>query len=166
MAGDTDQWTDWLDRHGAALVLFARQSVSSRADAEDIVQEAFVRFWRSRHRATDPAAYLYACVKRCVLEWRRGRTRQARRDKASARPESEPSFAGPLEQDERRATIDAALRTLPENQREVLVMKVWGGLSFPQIAEALRIPSNTAASRYRYALAKLREQLAEESVHE
>jgi RNA polymerase sigma-70 factor, ECF subfamily len=166
MAGVTDQWTDWLDRHGAALVLFAQQWVSSRADAEDIVQEAFVRFWRSRDRATDPAAYLYACVKRCVLEWRRGRTRLSRREKAAARPESEPSFAGPLEQDERRASIDAALRTLPENQREVLVMKVWGGLSFPQIAEALGIPSNTAASRYRYALAKLREQLAEESIHD
>jgi RNA polymerase sigma-70 factor (ECF subfamily) len=166
MADGTDQSTDWLDRHGAALVLFARQWVSSRADAEDIVQEGFVRFWRSRHRATDSTAYLYACVKRCVWDWRRGRTRRDRREKAAARPEAEASFDGPLEQDERRAAIEAALRTLPENQREVLVMKVWGGLSFPQIAEALRIPSNTAASRYRYALAKLREQLAEESIHE
>ena len=43
-------------------------------------------------------------------------------------------------------------------------MKIWGGLSFPQIAEALRIPANTAASRYRYALAKLGEQLPEESI--
>ncbi len=43
-------------------------------------------------------------------------------------------------------------------------MKIWGGLSFPQIAEALRISSNTAASRYRYALARLREQLAEEHI--
>jgi RNA polymerase sigma-70 factor (ECF subfamily) len=43
-------------------------------------------------------------------------------------------------------------------------MKIWGGLSFPQIAEALRISPNTAASRYRYALVKVREQLAEESI--
>src|SRR6185437_5173686 len=92
MASGSDQWTDWLDRHGAALVLFARQWVSSRADAEDIVQEGFVRFWRSRHRATDPAAYLYACVKHCVLDWRRGRTRRDRREKAVARPEAETSF--------------------------------------------------------------------------
>jgi len=166
MAGGSDQWTDWLDRHGAALVLFARQWVSSRADAEDIVQEAFVRFWRSRHRATDPTAYLYACVKHGVLDWRRGRTRQSRRERAAARPEAQTCFDGPLEQDERRAAIDLALRTLSENQREVLVMKIWGGLSFPQIAEALRISPNTAASRYRYALAKLRERLAEESIHE
>ena len=43
-------------------------------------------------------------------------------------------------------------------------MKIWGGLSFPQIAAALRISANTAKSRYRYALAKLREQLAEEPI--
>src|SRR5438477_7104133 len=102
MAGDSDQWTSWLDQHGAALVLFARQWVASRADAEDVVQEAFVRFWRSRHRVADPAAYLYACVKHCALDWRRGRQRQARREAAAARPEAETWFAGPLEQQERR----------------------------------------------------------------
>jgi RNA polymerase sigma-70 factor (ECF subfamily) len=166
MTDGPDQWTDWLDRHGAALVLFARQWVSSRDDAEDAVQEGFVRFWRSRHRATDPVAYLYACVRRCILDLRRGRSRQTRREKAAARPEAESLFAGTLEQDERRTAIAAALRTLPEDQREVLVMKIWGELSFPQIAEALRIPSNTAASRYRYALARLRAQLAEEPIHE
>src|SRR5579883_679430 len=44
MAGNPDEWAVWLDRHGAALVLFARQRVASRADAEDVVQDAFVRF--------------------------------------------------------------------------------------------------------------------------
>jgi RNA polymerase sigma-70 factor (ECF subfamily) len=59
---------------------------------------------------------------------------------------------------------NAALSGLPANQREVLVMKIWGGLSFPQIALVLRISANTAASRYRYAIAKLRSQLAEEPI--
>jgi RNA polymerase sigma-70 factor (ECF subfamily) len=71
----------------------------------------------------------------------------------------------PLDQaanDERRRLIESALGQLPVAQREVLVMKVWGGLTFPQIAAALDVPADTAASRYRYALAKLREQLAEE----
>jgi RNA polymerase sigma-70 factor (ECF subfamily) len=164
MAGGSEQWTVWLDEHGAALVLLARQWVASHADAEDVVQEAFVRFWRCRQRAADPAAYLYACVKHCALDWQRGRQRQSRREEAAARPESDTWFAGPLEQEERRAAIAAALGQLPENQREVLVMKIWGGLSFPQIAAALRISANTAASRYRYALARLRGQLAEESI--
>ncbi len=164
MAGDDDQWTVWLDRHVAALVLFARQWVSSRADAEDVVQEAFIRFWRSRHRVSDPAAYFYACVKHVVLDWQRNRRRRSRREEAAARPEPTTLFAVPLEQSERRNAIEAALRSLPENQREVLVMKIWGDLSFPQIAAALQIPANTAKSRYRYALAKLGEQLAEEPV--
>jgi len=164
MASARDEWAVWLDQHGAALVLLARQWVASRADAEDIVQEAFVRFWRSRQRALDPAAYLYTCVKHCALDWQRSRKRELRREEAAARPEAETLFAGPLEQAERRTAIGAALGILPDNQREVLIMKIWGGLSFPQIAEALRIPANTAASRYRYALAKLREQLAEEPI--
>lgn len=166
MAGDPDDWAAWLERHGAALVLLARQRVASQADAEDVVQEAFVRFWRSRHRADDPTAYLYTCVQNCALNWQRTRDRRSRREGAVARPESEtePALAGPPELDDRRATIESVLQSLPDPQREVLVMKVWGGLSFPQIAEALRIPANTAASRYRYALTKLRERLTQEPI--
>jgi RNA polymerase sigma-70 factor (ECF subfamily) len=157
-----DDWAEWLERHGAALVLFARQWSPSRAAAEDAVQEAFVRFWRSRHRAQDPTAYLYGCVKRCAIEMTRSSSRRSRRERASARDEAAPMFACDLERDERRAAIEAALVRLPEPQREVLVLKIWGGLSFPQIAAAVNVPPDTAASRYRYAIAKLREQLAEE----
>ena len=169
-AAAPDDWTDWFARHGAALVLLARQWVPGRADAEDVVQEAFVRFWRSRQRAEDATAYLYACVRRCALEWHRSRHRRARREEASARSEALPGrgdalFTCPLERDERRAAVESALARLPEAQREVLVMKVWGGLTFPQIAGALGVPADTAASRYRYAIAKLREQLAEEPTH-
>jgi len=159
-----DDWTDWLDRHGSALVLLARAWVPTHTDAEDVVQEAFVRFWRARDRAADPIAYLFGCVKRCALDWVRARGRQAPREAVAARPEGEPLFDGPLEQGERRAAVATALDALPDAQREVLVMRVWGGLSFPQIAAALGIPTDTAASRFRYALVKLRERLTEESI--
>lgn len=165
-AARADDWHAWLARHGPALVLFARQWVPSAPDAEDIVQEAFVRFWRARDRADDATAYLYACAKRCALEWLRGRGRRRRREEASARAETEAMFAPcPLERDERRAAVEAALRQLPEAQREVLVMKVWGGLSFPQIGRALGVPPDTAASRYRYAILKLRASLAQEATY-
>ncbi len=160
-------WTSWLTAHGPALVLYARQWAGNRADAEDIVQEAFVRFWRGRHyEARNLVAYLYACVRRCALEWLRGKGRRARREETAARSDylDESLFTGPLEQEERRDAIEAALHQLPEPQREVLVLKIWGGLSFQQIGETLDIPLNTAASRYRYALARLREQLAEEAI--
>ena len=166
MTSDTDDWSAWLDAHGAALVLFARQWLPAAADAEDVVQEAFVRFWRARHRADDPTAFLYACVRRCALDWLRARRRRAAREAAAARTEPVDGalFAAGPERDERRAAVEAALARLPEEQRTVLVLKVWGGLTFPQIAETLGIPANTAASRYRYALDKLRTLLAEARV--
>ncbi len=164
MTGGPDPWTAWLERHIPALILLARQWVPGSADAEDVVQEAFVRFWRSRHRVSDPAAYCYACVKHVALNWQRGRMRQSRREEVSARSEGETLFADPLEQNERRLAIEVALRSLPESQREVLVMRIWGELSFTQIGTALQISDNTAKSRYRYALAKLGEQLAEEPI--
>ena len=154
----------WLSQQAPRLILFARQWVPNRADAEDIVQEAFIRFWRSRERVAEPIPYIYASVKHCALDWLRGRNRQMKREVLVARPEAETLFAGPAEQEERRAAIEAKLCELPEAQREVLVLMIWGGLSFPQIAKTLQISANTAASRYRYALAKLREQLQEESV--
>ena len=157
-------WTAWLDQHGPALVLLARTYVGSRADAEDVVQEAFVRCWRVRERITEPVAYLFAAVKSCAFDWRRSRHRRDHRESTAARPEADSRFVVYAEQNERRAAIEAALTALPENQAEVLVMKIWGGLTFPQIAAALGTSPNTAASRYRYALGHLREQLAEESL--
>jgi RNA polymerase sigma-70 factor (ECF subfamily) len=73
-------------------------------------------------------------------------------------------FTSTIEQDERRLAVEAALAGLPKDQAEVLVMKVWGGLTFGQIATALDVSANTIASRYRYAISKLREQLVEGSM--
>ncbi|MEJ1974466.1 MAG: sigma-70 family RNA polymerase sigma factor [Lacunisphaera sp.] len=65
----------------------------------------------------------------------------------------------PGEGDERRQEIEVALQRLPDEQREVLVLKIWQELTFEQIGEVLGISPNTAASRYRYALTALRAQL-------
>ncbi len=164
MAFGGDDWDRLFERHGPALVLYARQWLAVRADAEDVVQETFVRYWRSRERVADPAAFLFACVRNCALDWQRERARRTRRDEAVARREEEPLFTAQIEQAERQLNIETALRGLPAEQRDVLVMKIWGGLSFAQIADVLAISANTAGSRYRYALAKLREQLAEKSI--
>jgi RNA polymerase sigma-70 factor, ECF subfamily len=180
MAGGTggEAWQGWLNRHGPGMLLLARQWVTGRADAEDVVQEAFLRFWRARERGDrtiatqpieDPVAYLFACVNRAAMDWQRGGRRRGVRENSVAAARFEASsdaamLSGPLEREERRAAVEAALARLPEPQREVLVLKVWAGLSFPQIGQALGVPPDTAASRYRYGLAKLREQLAEELI--
>src|SRR5688572_581159 len=160
MADDPDHWRTWLKEHGAAVLLLARQWAANRSDAEDVVQEAFVRFWRARHRANDPAAFLYACVKRAALDYQRASARRTRREEAAYRPEAEPLFQSSVEESERQTAITTAMAELPEEQRVVLVMKIWGGLTFPQIARALETSSNTVASRYRYAVTKLQQKLA------
>jgi RNA polymerase sigma-70 factor (ECF subfamily) len=164
MANTSDEWSVWLEKHGPALVLLARQWVPSQADAEDVVQDAFVRCWRSRQRVESPAAYLYACVRHCALDWQRGHNRRQRRESIIARSEAEPLFTVRIEQEERRVAIETALCSLPRNQAEVIVMKIWGGLTLEQIATTLEASVNTIASRYRYALARLREQLVEGSM--
>jgi RNA polymerase sigma-70 factor (ECF subfamily) len=164
MRAESD-WRSWLDTHGPALLLWARQWVPDRALAEDVVQEAFVRFWKVRPSAGDPVAYLFACVRTCAMEYHRGRQRRDRREQAVARPDRhQPLFDAGLVEQERQQAIEEALAQLPAEQREVVVLKVWAGLSFPAIGEALGIPANTAASRYRYALEKLRQHLCAEAL--
>jgi RNA polymerase sigma-70 factor (ECF subfamily) len=65
-------------------------------------------------------------------------------------------FDTSVEDRERNQLIQDAMSQLPEMYRQVLTLKVWGGLTFAEIAETLGIPANTAASRYRYGLVELR----------
>ena len=158
---DTDHWQQWLDRHGPALLLFARQWSATRADAEDAVQDGFVRFWRTRETARDLLPYLYTCVRSAAMDLGRGQRRRVRREQDADRRESS-AFEFPAEQREREAAIEAALSQLPGDQREVVVMKIWGGLTFAEIGEALGVSLSTAASRYRYALTRLEQELSAE----
>ena len=61
--------------------------------------------------------------------------------------------------------IKASLAELPPEQREVLVMKIWAGLTFAEIGKVTEVSANTAASRYRYAISGLRRKLELEVVH-
>jgi RNA polymerase sigma-70 factor (ECF subfamily) len=70
--------------------------------------------------------------------------------------------AAMTERDEARATVRDALRSLPETQREALVLAYWGGLTADEIAERSRVPLGTAKSRIRLGLAKLRTECAHE----
>ena len=158
--GEGDGWRNWLTRHGPGLVLFARQWTASVADAEDAVQEGFVRFWRVRRGARDELAYLYSCVRTAAMDLARSGRRRRKRE-AGLFPHREDSGFAP-EQAELAEVIESALASLPAEQREVVVMKIWGGLTFAQIAEATDIHPNTAASRYRYALERLGDALPEE----
>ncbi len=150
-----EDWKLCFAEAAPGLVLFARQFVRSLADAEDIVQEAFVKFWRKQH-PIENRALLFATVRSTALDLLRRDARRARRE-ADAVAESEqsvmPHFDSP---NESQAHLAAAVDRLPAEQREVLVMKIWNELTFAEIGSVLGISQNTAASRYRYALTALK----------
>ena len=150
-----EDWKVCFSQLGPGLLLFARQWVRSRADAEDIVQEAFVRFWRHNHNVGN-RPLLYATVRSIALDLIRRDSRRARRE-AEALFESEQAIEPQFElADDAQHALAAAVDRLPHDQREVLVMKIWNELTFAEIATVLGISQNTAASRYRYAVAALK----------
>lgn len=165
-----DSWKDWFQVHGPRLLLCARQWTRSLADAEDVVQEAFVRFWRHQRRlGAEPFPLLVTSVRRAAIDLGRQQTRRTARETRThedASPDA-PLFSipFPMESDERHQAIEKAIREVSAEQREVLVLKIWGELTFEQIAAELEISPNTAASRYRYALVALRQKLTLADCH-
>ena len=150
-----EDWKVCFSELAPGLVLFARQFVRQLPDAEDIVQDAFVRFWRKEH-SIENRGLLYATVRSVALDLLRRDARRARRE-ANAALEVEQTTAPQFDfDDDSQRELAAAVDRLPIEQREVLVMKIWNELTFAEIGQALGISQNTAASRYRYALAALK----------
>ncbi len=154
----------WLyDNHAPALFAFVLNVTRDEADARDAVQEVFVRLAERPQRfdgVRDERAFLLRLAHHAAIDGMRRRTSQANAlDRASREPAT--LFILPTDPDEAafHAAVSAALAELPEDQRAVMHLKIWEDLTFAEIAAALDIPANTAASRYRYALDKLEAQL-------
>ena len=157
-------WKSWFARHGAKLLLFARQQSRRPDEAEDLLQEAFVRIWRLYgHTGEVAPGLVYRAIRRLAIDWARSiDRRKAREDKVALdSPLSFPLIV-PLEQDERKQALLRAVERLPAEQKEVLTLKIWAELTFDEIARTLDESLNTVASRYRYALQKLKDWVPEE----
>ncbi len=150
------------DDCAASLYRYLLTLLGHVGDAEDAVQEAFLGLMRrgGLRGIRDPRAYLFQAARRQALQVLR---RRRRRDKESAAAEVTwiDTDAGLSGSHELALDIDRAMRQLSLEQREMIALKLSEGLSFREIAEVMGIPLNTAASRYRRALARLRELLEE-----
>jgi RNA polymerase sigma-70 factor, ECF subfamily len=142
-------------QHGAALILFARAIIGERSRAEDMVHQVFLKLIENENlsRAEDKKAYLFACVRNAVLNEQKLGDRQTSLD-------TETAWFSPPDRDYAgEQSLRRALGTLPDDQRQVVILHVWGELTFSQIADLLSVSSNTIASRYRYALGKIRDSM-------
>jgi RNA polymerase sigma-70 factor, ECF subfamily len=158
-------WNGILEKWGDKLYLYAKQWVSSDAEAAEMVQEAFVRLWRQHSTRPIPvdeiAAYCFTAVRHAALDHLRSSSRRVARESKAGEwlYESGAMFENTAEKNDEQAVLEKALCLLPLEQREVLTLKIWGDLKFKEIASTLEISQNTAASRYRLALVALRKHL-------
>lgn len=140
--------------HGAVLIVFAASILGERSRAQDVVQQVFLRLVeRPVERPENARAYLFSAVRNASMNELRSARRFAELNEGEHWFEAE---SGDVLRDH---NLRRALWSLPEEQRQVMVMHTWGELTFAAIAEVLSISANTAASRYRYALERLREQM-------
>jgi RNA polymerase sigma-70 factor, ECF subfamily len=155
----TDQNTAEIEvlyrRHGAALLLFAAAISGDRGRAQDALQQVFLKAIENGNlsQATNIKAYLFACVRNAVLN-------DAKLQQRSVPLEVDSAWFSPPDRDyAAEQNLRRALFDLPDDQREVIVLRVWGELTFAEIGDLVGVSSNTVASRYRYALAKLRDSM-------
>ncbi len=142
-----------LDRHGSALVLYARQWCTT---PEDVVQEALLSWIRQQPPPERPVAWLYRVVRNGATSAARAAARRERHETQAASGRDWFTAAA-VPGDTEAAT--AALAELPLELRETIVARLWGGLTFEEIATLTGVTASTAHRRYVAGLEALREKL-------
>ena len=152
------------DNHAAALFRFLIGLIGNEAEVKDVLQEVFIRLAKDPNilrGVRSPRAYLCQMAYRMAIDQiRRRTTRQKCDDRVSREttgevlpPESE------MDLNWQKQIVEQSLASLPHEQRAVVLLKVWEDLTFAEIGTTLSISPETAASRYRYGLNKLRAAL-------
>jgi RNA polymerase sigma-70 factor (ECF subfamily) len=147
--------TRLLNEHGRALVLFARQWCST---PEDAVQEAVLQLVRQPALPENLAGWMFHVVRNLALNASRASQRRTRRE-AEAAGRGEAWFEVSADERLDAAAATEALAALSVEQREAIVARLWGGLSFAEIAELSGAPLSTVHRRYHQGLQALRDRL-------
>jgi RNA polymerase sigma-70 factor (ECF subfamily) len=139
------------EQHGRALLAYACTLLRDPSAAEDVLHQVFLNVLRGRAAIDGEAVrYLFRAVRNTALNHIRGQARDVELGDALW-------LESPDGSQETALALQSALRMLPAEQREVVVLKIWGQLTFDEAAAVVGVSPNTAASRYRYGLEKLRE---------
>jgi RNA polymerase sigma-70 factor, ECF subfamily len=157
--GDPEAFAALYDRLALRLFNTARTLTDSLPDAEDTVHDLFVELARCRDRlarVSDLDAYIFTMLHHAVSRRRRRRDVDRRVIDAVGRQRAEAGGFTTQPVEPADDAVTSAVAALPPAQREVIALKIDGGLTFKEIASVLGTSINTAASRYRYALEKLR----------
>jgi RNA polymerase sigma-70 factor, ECF subfamily len=152
-----DEVGGWFETESGPLVLYARQWLDC-ARAEDVVQEAFLRLMQQRIPPDHTKAWLYRAVRNLALNRVRSVGRRSQREETAAA--AAPGWFVPdpgAELDARQA--ETALQALPADEREIVTLRIWGGLTLEEIGSALELSAPTVLRRYREALRRIRNQL-------
>jgi RNA polymerase sigma-70 factor, ECF subfamily len=159
--GREEAFTELYDRFGIRLFRVAQTRLRHRQDAEDAVQDVFIALIKSRQKLSevrDLTAYLFTALRHTVTR----RALQRAGEPISTEIDVAEQDGTLRDSDPRTERLEHALAALPPEQRELLALKFDGELTFTEIGNTLGISANTAASRYRYALEKLRSWLTSE----
>lgn len=143
------------DAHAAALVLYAR-SWCDRAGAEDAVQEAFTRLAGQWFAPENPPAWLYRVVRNGAISASRSQGRRRRREAVASNQERQFESADDRIDAHHAATL---LDELEPETRAVVVARIWGELTFLEIARSFGCSLTTAHRRYQDGLARLQERI-------
>ena len=161
-ADDHAGWCEALyEANAARLIVYGRAFGLSHSEAEDVVQETFMALLKRPEPPSQPAHYCLRAFRNRALNYRRGLWRRLARELESQRWFDRSPAESPAERKAMRR-----LAGLPQEQREVIVLKIWHEHTFEEIGELLEISPNTAAGRYRYGLQKLKASLKGADVYE
>jgi RNA polymerase sigma-70 factor (ECF subfamily) len=177
-AGDTECLGILVARWEEPLFRFVRHMLPRPDDARDVCQETFLRILKKADRFRDGSRFSTWMYQIALNLCRDDRRRRRRWSRVMAEPSGEradrvletvpavddPSL--PLTLRERSGAVRAALATLPREQREVVVMKEYGGLKFREIATILDCPESTVKSRMYYGLEGMRQELWSRGIRE
>jgi RNA polymerase sigma factor (sigma-70 family) len=144
-----------FDRHAAVLELFARQWCDC---PEDVVQEALIELAGQARMPDDAAAWLYRVVRNKAISASRSSQRRRRHETAAVGGRAEMFDRSPADRID-AGVAAAALESLSIESREVVVARIWGGLTFEQIGRLVGVSDSAAHRRYEAALSALRQKL-------